>query len=120
MRPALAALLLAALPAAASEPGRALFEARCAACHAAERGAPPGAGPNLAGVVGRRIGGDPDYGYSPPVEAAGAAGQRWDAALLARFLADPDAMFPASWMGGNGVSRAEDRAAVVEFLATTR
>ncbi|MBD0275012.1 MAG: c-type cytochrome, partial [Acetobacteraceae bacterium] len=57
----LPALLMAvALPAAAEEPdGRAVFEARCASCHAVAAGAPPGAGPNLAGVVGRRVGGDP-------------------------------------------------------------
>jgi cytochrome c len=97
-----------------------VFEARCTSCHAAVAGAPPGAGPNLAGVLGRRVGGDAGFGYSPVLEAAGAAGRVWDAAMLERFLADPEAMFPGLWMGGNGLREAADRAAVAAFLAGTR
>jgi hypothetical protein len=44
----------------------------------------------------------------------------WDAALLERFLADPEEMFPGLWMGGNGLRAAEDRAAVAAFLRTAR
>ncbi len=118
----LALLLLAAAPAAAAEAadGRAVFEARCASCHAVSAGAPPGAGPNLAGVVGRRVGGDPGFEYSPVLEEARQEGRVWDAALLERFLADPEEMFPGLWMGNNGLRAAEDRAAVAAFLATAK
>lgn len=116
----LSALLLAVAPAAAAEDGRAVFEARCASCHAVSAGAPPGAGPNLAGLVGRRVGGDPEFGYSPALEAARASGSVWDAALIERFLADPEEMFPGLWMGNNGLRAAEDRAAVAAFLGTAR
>jgi cytochrome c len=109
----LAALLLAA-PAAAEEDGRAAFEQRCASCHSVEANAPPGAGPKLAGLMGRRIGGDPGFEYSPVL--AGAKGS-WDAARLDRFLEDPEEMFPGLWMGGNGVREAGPRAAIVRFLA---
>jgi cytochrome c len=112
-----ALLLLAAAPAAA-EDGRAVFEARCASCHAVVAGAPPGAGPNLAGVVGRRVGSDPGFGYSPVLEAAHEAGRVWDGALLERFLADPEEMFPGLWMGSNGLRTADERAAVAAFLRT--
>ena len=99
--------------------GRQVFEARCAACHAAMPGAPAGAGPNLAGVIGRRIAGDAAFDYSPALLAAREAGQVWDAGLLQRFLADPEAMFPGLWMGANGLRDAADRAAVAAFLAGT-
>ena len=118
-----AALLLAVLlPAggSAAADGRAVFGARCASCHAAEPGAPPGAGPNLAGVRGRRVAGDPAFGYSPVLEAGRREGRSWDAAALERFLEDPEDMFPGTWMGGNGLRAAADRAAVVEYLRSPR
>ena len=77
-------------------------------------------GPNLAGVVGRRVGGDPGFDYSPVLEEARQEGRVWDAATLERFLADPEEMFPGLWMGNNGLRAAEDRAAVAAFLQTTR
>ncbi len=117
MRALAAALLLPlALPAAAAE-GEAVFRRHCITCHAVAAGAPPGAGPNLRGVVGRRVGGDPGFDYSPVLQAAGEAGQRWDASMLERFLADPEAMFPGLWMGANGLREAADRAAVAGYLA---
>ena len=119
IRRVLPALLLAAAPAVA-EDGRAVFEARCASCHAVVAGAPPGAGPNLSGVVGRRVGGDSGFGYSPVLEEARQSGQVWDAALLERFLADPEEMFPGLWMGSNALRAAEERAAVAAFLRAAR
>ena len=115
----LALLLLLTAPAAAAD-GAAVFGARCASCHAAAPGAAPGAGPNLAGVHGRRVAGDPDFGYSPVLEAAGREGRRWDAEALERFLADPEDVFPGTWMGSNGLRAAADRAAVVEYLGASR
>ena len=97
--------------------GQQVFEAHCAGCHAAASGAAPGAGPNLAGVVGRRVAGDADFDYSPALRAAREAGQAWDGPLLQRFLADPEAMFPGLWMGANGLREAADRAAVAAYLA---
>ena len=117
----LPALLMAVAPAAAAEAdGRTVFEARCASCHAVAAGAPPGAGPNLAGVVGRRVGGDPGFDYSPVLEEARQEGRVWDTALLERFLADPEETFPGLWMGNNGLRAVGDRAAVAAFLRTTK
>lgn len=116
MRVALAALLLAAASPAGAEEGARLFGARCASCHAVEAGVPVGAGPNLAGLIGRPVAGDPQFDYSPVLRQARAAGQVWDAAMLERFLADPEEMFPGLWMGGNGLDRAAEREAVAAFL----
>lgn len=110
-------LAVTATPAAAAQDGRALFQARCAACHATAPSAPPGPGPNLAGVVGRQVGGDPRFDYSPVFQAARREGRVWDAAALERFLSDPEGMFPGLWMGSNGLRVPGERAAVVAFLA---
>lgn len=97
--------------------GAAVFEARCASCHAIAPDAPPGPGPNLGGLGGRRIGSDPGFDYSPVMaEAEGV----WDTERLDLFLADPEEMFPGLWMGDNGIRDPEDRAAVVRFLMDPR
>lgn len=123
MRPLLlAALLLAAPPALAEDDdgGRALFERRCASCHAVDAGAAPAAGPNLRGVVGRRVGGGPGFGYSPVLEGAGRGGDVWDVGRLVRFLEDPEEMYPGLWMGANGLRAEAERDAVARFLERQR
>lgn len=116
----LALVALLAPPAAVAADGGVIFGQHCAACHSVTVGAPAGPGPNLGGVIGRRVGGDPDFDYSPALQAAEAAGKVWDAAMMGRFLADPEDMFPGLWMGANGLRTAADRAAVVDYLRSGR
>ena len=109
-------LLLVAAPAAAEENGARLF-APCRACHSldpAERGLP---GPNLAGVIGRKVGADTAFDYSPVLRKARDEGLHWDAQRLDRFLADPAGMFPGLWMSMRGIEDAAERAALLRFLA---
>jgi cytochrome c2 len=123
IRIALCSLLLAFLllaPPAIAQDGRAVFDQRCASCHAAAPDAEEMAGPNLHGVLGRRVGGAPGFDYSPALEAAGRGGDAWEAARLMRFLEDPEEMYPGVWMGANGVPDAAERRAVVEFLQSAR
>ena len=112
----LAGLLLCLLPVAASaEDGEKLFTP-CRACHSldpTERGLP---GPNLAGVVGRKIGGDEAFDYSPVLRKARDDGSRWDAERLETFLADPAAMFPGLWMSMRGIEDAAEPQLLVRFL----
>jgi cytochrome c len=111
-------LLLAMLttaPVAAEENGARLF-ASCRACHSldpAERGLP---GPNLAGLIGRKIGGDAAFDYSPVLRKARDEGLRWDARRLDTFLADPAEMFPGLWMSMRGIEDAAERQSLVSFL----
>jgi cytochrome c len=88
----------------------------CRACHSldpAERNLP---GPNLSGVIGRAIGGDAAFDYSPVLRNARDEGLRWDAKRLEAFLADPAAMFPGLWMSMRGIEDATERQALVRFL----
>jgi cytochrome c len=108
--------IAAATPADAEENGERLF-APCRACHSldpAERGLP---GPNLAGVIGRGIGGDTAFDYSPVLRKARDNGLRWDVQRLNSFLADPAEMFPGLWMSMRGIEDAAERQALVGFLA---
>jgi cytochrome c len=107
--------MLASTSASAEEDGARLFTP-CRACHSldpAERGLP---GPNLAGVVGRAIGGDAAFDYSPVLRKARDDGLRWDAQRLQTFLADPAAMFPGLWMSMRGIEDAVERQALVRFF----
>jgi cytochrome c len=107
--------MLAAAPAAA-EHGAGLF-APCRACHSldpTERGLP---GPNLAGLIGRKIGGDAAFDYSPVLRKARDEGFHWDAPRLETFLADPAEMFPGLWMSMRGIEDAAERQSLIRFLA---
>jgi cytochrome c len=108
--------IMAAAPAAAETNGERLF-APCRACHSldpAELGLP---GPHLAGLIGRKIGGDTAFDYSPVLRKAHDAGIRWDTQRLEAFLADPAQMFPGLWMSMRGIEDASERQALVRFLA---
>ena len=108
--------MLASAPASAEEDGGRLFTP-CRACHSldpAERGLP---GPNLAGVIGRVVAGDPAFEYSPVLRKARDDGLRWDMPRLETFLADPAEMFPGLWMSMRGIEDAAERKALVRFLA---
>jgi cytochrome c len=109
-------LLLLTSVSAAAEDGAKLFTP-CRACHSldpADQGLP---GPNLHSLIGRKVGGDATFDYSPVLRKANGDGLRWDAEKLDRFLADPAEMFPGLWMSIRGVEEAADRAALVQFLS---
>ena len=102
------------LPALAEDGARAFTP--CRACHSldpVERGLP---GPNLSGLIGRAVAGDPEFDYSPVLRKARDDGLRWDAKRLEAFLADPAAMFPGLWMSIRGIEDAAERQALVRFL----
>jgi mono/diheme cytochrome c family protein len=59
------ALIALGSPAMAADPahGQQLFRAECGVCHQGGDGdGDGGAGPSLRGVVGRKVGGDPNFG----------------------------------------------------------
>ena len=108
--------VLTAAPVTAEESGAHLF-APCRACHSldpAERGLP---GPNLAGLIGRKIGGDTAFDYSPALRKARDEGLHWDVRRLDGFLADPAEMFPGLWMSMRGIEDAAERQSLLRFLA---
>ena len=101
---------------AAAQDGAALF-APCRACHSLDPAAKVMPGPNLAGLIGRKVAGDPAFDYSPVLQQAREAGRIWTPEALETFLADPEAMFPAMWMSAQGIRDAAERKALARFIA---
>ena len=101
---------------AAAEEGAALFEP-CRACHSLDPAAKVMPGPNLSGLIGRKVAADPSFDYSPVLRSVRDQGRVWTRELLEQFLADPEAMFPAMWMTAQGMRNAEDRKALAAFIA---
>ena len=112
-----ACLLLLLIPVSASADDGARLFSPCRACHSldpADQGLP---GPNLSGLIGRKVGGDAAFDYSPVLRKANDEGLRWDAERLDGFLSDPAKMFPGLWMSIRGVEDAADRSALARFLS---
>ena len=85
---------------------------RCLACHAIEANR---TGPQHCGLFDRKAGTAPGFdGYSPAMRASGIV---WDAKTLDRFLANPLAVVPKTYMTYAGVTEAGDRAALIAWLA---
>jgi cytochrome c oxidase assembly protein Cox11 len=75
--------------------GEKIFASRCAGCHALDKTT---VGPPLAGVVGRKAAGTPNYPYSAALKQSDIV---WDAAALDKWLAGaqqdvPGALMPVS------------------------
>ena len=108
--------VLALLPAAAAqEDGARLFEP-CRACHSLDPAAQGMPGPNLSGLIDRKVGSDPAFDYSPALRKARDEDLIWDAGRLDAFLADPAKMFPALWMSMRGIEDVAERQSLVSFL----
>ena len=112
----IAALLFVLMTGAAvGEDGSGLFNT-CRACHALDSAAKGMAGPNLAGLIGRKVAGDANFDYSPVLRQARAEGRVWTAAALEQFVADPEGMFPGMWMTARPLANPAERQALVRFL----
>lgn len=95
--------------------GEAVFK-KCAACHNAASGGANGTGPNLHGVVGGPIAAKAGFSYSDAL--GGMKGKNWDFDALWAWLKSPKAYAPGNKMSFAGISKPEDRAAVIAWLNT--
>jgi cytochrome c len=113
-----AAAYFAALGAAcAQECAMEAFEP-CQACHALSKDAGTKPGPQLAGVIGRPVAGDPAFDYSPALRAARDKGDIWTRERLDAFLGDPEALYPGGWMGSPPIRDAKRRADLLCVLGS--
>jgi len=94
--------------------GQKLFT-KCKACHSAD--APKHkVGPHLVGIVGRPAGSS--EGYTKYSKALKESGIEWNEANLDKWLTNPKAMVKGTKMIYPGLKKAEDRAALIEYLKT--
>ncbi|MGZ3313232.1 MAG: c-type cytochrome [Caulobacteraceae bacterium] len=97
--------------------GQQLFRAQCGVCHQAGEGdGDGGAGPALRGVVGRKVGGDTNFGYS---QALSDSKESWTEDNLGVFLADPNKAKPGTSMPIS-VKNDADRADLIAYLASLK
>ncbi len=96
-----------------AEAGRKQY-AKCAACHATEPGV-HGAGPSLAGVLGRVAGSQPGFIFSDAMTKEGIV---WDALTLSEFLESPGSYMPGNVMPFGGIRNEDQRQALICYLTT--
>ena len=113
--PAADAAPLAAFDADLAAKGEGVFK-KCKACHQVGEGAANKTGPVLNGVYGAAVGHVEDFKYSNDLKDANAAGEVWDDAHLAAFLAKPKDVYKKTKMSFAGLKSDDDIAAVIEYL----
>ncbi|MFS0737280.1 cytochrome c family protein [Sphingomonas sp. 1P06PA] len=92
--------------------GEAVFK-KCAACHNANSGGANGVGPNLYHVFGEPVGKGKGFAFS---EALAGKGGTWNWQNMSEWLKSPKAFAPGTKMTFAGLSKPEDRAAVMLYL----
>lgn len=92
--------------------GKLLF-IQCRACHELQAGQPDKIGPNLSGLLGRKVAAQENFSYSPALRAASFV---WDAATLNRWIEKPGAVVPGNAMAFAGIVDPKDRAALLAYL----
>ena len=101
------------LAAASPERGQKVFRV-CGACHSVDEGAAHTIGPNLWGVVGRRVAAAEGYDrYTPAMASFGGV---WSPERLDRYLRQPMAEVEGTAMVFPGVPDAADRADLIAWL----
>lgn len=105
----LGTLLAAADPAA----GEKLF-AKCSTCHTITPGGANGIGPNIHAAMGKPIAGvAPGFAYSAALKEKGGT---WTYENMDAWLKSPKAFAPGTKMSFAGLSKPEDRAAMMAYL----
>jgi cytochrome c2 len=100
--------------------GKRIFVEQCATCHKAGADVAGGdIGPDLKGVVGRRMGSLAGYGYSSAMSLQGSLMGAWTAERLNVFLAGPDTFVSGTTMSIPPVLDEKQRGALIAYLKET-
>jgi len=91
--------------------------ALCKVCHSFDKGAPSPIGPNLYGVVGRKIASLEAFNYSTALKGKASEGD-WTFEQLDLWLTNPQAFASGTIMAFPGIPDLHTRADVIDFLRT--
>lgn len=105
-------LVAAAAPAADAAAGKRVYM-RCMACHTVNAGGANKVGPNLSGVVGKKAAAVKGFRYSAAMTKSGVT---WNDATLDKWLTRPASVVPGTSMVFAGLSKPEERKAVIAYL----
>jgi len=100
------------LPKASADNGKAVFK-KCASCHTADQGGKNMVGPNLYGVMGRKMGAVEGFGYSEDLKAKGG---EWTPETLAQFINNPKGLIAKTKMVFAGLADPAEIADLLAFL----
>lgn len=90
---------------------------KCRPCHAVGEGATNRVGPQLNGILGRRIASIAAFkGYGEALKRMGSEGLVWTADRLETYLADPKAFAPGTKMAFDGIKDETERANLIGHL----
>ncbi len=98
--------------------GEDLFKQQCAACHAIQKDAPMGMGPNLSGIVGRSAGTVQGFPHSEEFTKA-LNGKAWTPELLDKWLENPQQVAKGTYMMYQQPDAAV-RSAIINYLKTIK
>ncbi len=96
-------------PADAANPGRVLFEKRCAGCHSLDGDRE---GPRLHNIYGAKAGSSPTFKYSSALKSSQII---WNDETLNKLLTNPDSLVPDNDMEFQ-VPKSDERADIIRFL----
>ena len=102
-------LLVSATP----DKGAQVFK-KCATCHTVEKGGANKTGPNLWGILNSNHAHKADFAYSDAFKAK--AGEPWSVDGLNAYLEHPNVQMKGTKMAFAGLSKPEERAAVIAYL----
>lgn len=86
---------------------------RCRSCHTVEKDGIHLTGPNLHGLIDARAGVKPGYAFS---EALVSSDLTWDRQSLDQWIENPIALVPGNKMAFVGLSKKEERDALIAYL----
>ena len=90
---------------------------KCAACHMIGPDAKNKVGPELNGIVGRKVASIDDFKYSPAMKEFGDGDKVWDAETLSTYLTKPKDVVPKTKMAFAGLKKDHDRENIIAYLS---
>src|SRR5260370_12267051 len=98
--------------------GKAAFVRQCAICHTIEKGGDNRFGPNLFGIVGKKAGTVPGFGYTNAFKTR--ANWEWTEDAIGGWMMFPSTMIPGTAMGVFQGIAEKDRDDLVAYLGTLK
>lgn len=94
--------------------GETYFNKKCAVCHTADKGGANKVGPNLYGVMGRKVASHAGFSYSKAMQ--GHADRSWNWEEMNGFQWNPKKWVPGTIMAYAGTAKDTERANLIMYL----
>jgi len=102
--------------ASAQDAGKAAFQA-CSGCHSIGTEGDKIEGPNLKGIIGRRIAAQSGFKYSEAIKKFASEHPVWTEDMIDQYVKNPDELVPGTAMNNApSVRSANTRKAIIEYI----